>query len=250
MFYLCIYILTYFPNLWQFGQWLRWQFAFYQWKLHFLNQSINEEYDQLKTLFNIVEALIVRIDLIQWTARNTKLLIYAVTIKIIIIFRFSRSISQNCHSRYTAQSHPHSSLFSLIGVNANSNAWKINLNNQSVVYDPNLLNWMLIKWIWPTNLRNWQGKPILLNESTLTVILMVYSNTIQSKGDMGMVIPVTCINDDVFEVQIHTHLPKIKCLSNDELRSKSWTIFDDLPKYRSKLCPPISNQSKSEFGKQ
>ena len=36
----------------------------------------------------------------------------------------------------------------LNGVNANSNTGKIKSNVESVMHDQNLLNWMLLKWIW------------------------------------------------------------------------------------------------------
>ena len=37
----------------------------------------------------------------------------------------------------------------------------MNLNDESDVHDPNPLNWMFIKWIWPAKLRNGPGKPIV-----------------------------------------------------------------------------------------
>ena len=98
-----------------------------------------------------------------------------------------------CWNNGIAQSHHHSSLnwmtvlrtwcmlanlndtnLELIGINANSNDWNMNLNDESVVYDQNLLNWMLIKWIWPPTLRNWPGKPILIF-SLLYVCLAFYT---------------------------------------------------------------------------
>ena len=48
----------------------------------------------------------------------------------------------------------------LIRVNANLNAGKMKSNDGLVVHDLNLRNWMIIKWIWSTKVRNWLGKPI------------------------------------------------------------------------------------------
>ena len=67
----------------------------------------------------------------------------------------------------------------LNGVNANSNAAvKIKSNDESVVHDPNLLNWMLIKWIWSTKLRNWPGKPIIIIIIIIITCIISLNNSV------------------------------------------------------------------------